>query len=374
MPENFDDYRDRKSSPDLDISTRLSNELEVMTRGVAGSFTKIGEGWEQAKEKPLEFGAKLGVAAAAGLAFGAFAETRVLGGVMRAVGIGAGVVAIGDVAAPVLKAGNAAWNARTQGELNLASNRLATGLGQAEFDLLATIPAAGMGGFMGSSLRRSLATTVTLGAEASMGAGAAKVRVEQPHARQSQARTPNYEQFRQSGTRTASREEPRVLVGEIVDGPRTKTRTASARRELDIIDAEFTVISNEVIVPGFNHMKVRGQFEPNRLLPSSKDALTVVQRTDVDAYSVIARNQSHQAGLQTALSRLQQVEPGWNLRGGALNSPLHTRIAADQLTLLVRESMPAHLGLSPEAKAKLIQSTYGRADVPTAGRIVDIKV
>jgi hypothetical protein len=117
------------------------------------------------------------------------------------------------------------------------------------------------------------------------------------------------------------REEPEVLIGEIVDGPRTRTASSGRRTEPDIIDAEYTVIGNDVTA-AVTRSRVPARIESGNVLPAT------------------------------------------TARNDALVRPLETRIAPNQL------SRPE---LTPEAKAKLIKETYGRTDEPTTGRIVDIK-
>jgi hypothetical protein len=167
---------------------------------------------------------------------------------------------------------------------------------------------------------------VSLQAEASAASTASRVRPEPATARAS-ARTPHYEQFRQSSARRPMREEPEVLIGEIIDSPRTRTASSGRRAEPDIIDAEYTVIGNEVTA-AVTRSRAPARIESGDMLPATRNVL-----------------------------------PATTARNDALVRPLETRIAPNQL----------RPELTPEAKAKLIKDTYGRSDEPTTGRIVDTK-
>lgn len=371
MPENFENDSRSSRGDDFDLGRFLSNEANVFGAGIGNSFSKMGEAVQTSMKDPLGLTFKVGTAFALGGIMGLAAKEAVLGGVVRAAGIGMGTAFVFDTAIPMARAFGDAANARTQGDLDRASNRLATSLGQLEFDSILTIPAAGLGSWGGSALRKSF--TVPLKVETPSATATPRFQTD-AHRTSATNRTPRYEEFRRPQTnarRTAARE-PEVLVGEVIDPPPRHTDAKFRRTEPEIIDAEWW----EVVPNKMDLVKVNGDVDPMKLLRSG-DALTLVERTDVQAFNIVGRNSAHQQGLRSALSQLQTVESGWSLQGNTLRSPVRTAMDMEQLAFLIRQSMPQHLGLSLEARTRMAKAAYAETmnpSEPTTGRIVNIKV
>ncbi len=372
MVENFENQRETGSASDLDIGTRLSNEANVLGSGFLGSFSKIGDGLEEAKKDPVSFGLKAAGGLTVGLAIGALTREAGFWGCVGRGTLGAvSVSGLTDAFKPLGSAMKTAWNATSQQQLDSASQKLASNLGQFEFDTLATMPFAVGGAALGGGLRRSLAGTVSLQSETKIAeAAAAKVRPAEATA----SRTATGYQSRLFGE-NAFRAEPqpkprKIYVGEIVDDPPPRSGPRPRKPEPDIIDAEFTVIDEKTTRGGeLNFMKIRGDFRPD-LLPPSKTALTLAQREDGSQFALIARHPAVRTTLDNALKTVNGIEPGWTLDRGILHSPVNTRLTPFQLTDLLYHS-PSE---PPPPPMEKVIKAYTESSEEEPPHLIDIKV
>lgn len=314
MGGNFESLRQRDSNTEDSgsLGAILHNEAYIFGSGLAGSLKEIkqaaGEAGENLASTTLKVGAGVAVAGVLGFCSRRAGLAGIVGrGAMAALGVNFAF----DAASPILGALGDGLSARSRRDLDLAGDRLSSGLGRFTLDTLITLPFA----VGASAIGRSAGRAVFGSAKASEAAGtssASRVAGEAQTARASSNR--GHSQFRTTsaehsgparhstgGVGEAGRTTRRtVLEGELIVEPGVKSSRASHAREPEIIDAEFTVVEETVLSRRLSLPHNSAALPEKRLLTSGSNHLPAkTTAPDTSTNLPVRQGESSVADLRT---------------------------------------------------------------------------
>ncbi len=332
------------------VNTTLRNQAYVLMSGTVGAFGELKHAAQEAVEHPGSTAVQMGTAAVLGGALGYLApRAGVLGLAARGTAAALGVSFVFEGLKPIGIAMGRAGSARSTNQLDRIADQFSHNTGQILFNTLITAPFAIGGTFAGRGLRSTFAGEVASVSTAKT-APIADTAPQRPAATRSTTGAHRIDPRHTSTTLRPGRNErfgrePRVevLEGELIDPPPRAT-TARPKPEMEIIDAEFTVIRTpeHSLTHGSSHLPLA------RLTDAP---VVIVHQPTANQFSVMLR-QDHPLSVGSALTELRRYEPAWSARSGDLVSPSPSRMTAEQIALILKNA-------------------YNH-DVPRPGQIIDV--